>query len=111
METITLEHIPVDYAVHLNFFRDVQNAAFLHSQLLYRNADFEYAFIDASVVVSRRQILAAIYKALTLLLDGSLKTPNVHSEIVASLSPSSNVCHDRAWPAHRRYRIRSGDWA
>jgi hypothetical protein len=34
-----------------------------------------------------------VYKALTIVLDGSLKTPNIHSEIVCSLSASNNVCH------------------
>lgn len=42
-------------------------------------------------VLSRFQVLAATFKALTLLLDGTLKTPNVHSEIVYSLGASNNV--------------------
>lgn len=50
VETIQLEHVPDTHAVHVALFRDVQNAAFLHEQLLGRNAEFEYAFIDASVV-------------------------------------------------------------
>jgi hypothetical protein len=36
--------------VYVAYFRDVQNAGFLHEQLLARNADFEYALIDASIV-------------------------------------------------------------
>lgn len=50
LETVKLEHLPADYAVHLALFRNIQNAAFLHSQLLARNAEFEYGFVDASVV-------------------------------------------------------------
>ena len=50
LETITLEHVPGPYAVHLALFRNVQNAEFLHKQLLSRNADFEYGFVDASLV-------------------------------------------------------------
>ena len=50
LEIVKLEHLPTDYAVHLALFRNIQNAAFLHSQLLERNADFEYAFVDASIV-------------------------------------------------------------
>lgn len=50
LETLALEHLPETHKVHLAFFRDVQNASFLHEQLLSRNSDFEYAFIDASVV-------------------------------------------------------------
>lgn len=51
-ETFALEHVPTEHAVHIALFRDVSNADFLHKQLLSRNADFEYAFIDASVVRS-----------------------------------------------------------
>lgn len=50
LETLALEHVPSDHAVHIALFRDVSNADFLHKQLLSRNADFEYAFIDASIV-------------------------------------------------------------
>ena len=42
-------------------------------------------------LVSRRQVLAAAYKAVNALLSNSLLTPNVHSEIVVNLNPSNNV--------------------
>ena len=91
LEAIRLEHIPATHRVYAALFQDVSNAEFLHSQLLSRNSDFEYAFIDASSVISRSQVLAAAYKGVSILLDGALKTPNVHSEIVCALSPSKNV--------------------
>lgn len=50
VESVTLEHVPTSHNIYLALFNDVQNAAFLHSQLLARNSAFEYAFIDASVV-------------------------------------------------------------
>jgi len=50
LETVPLEHVPPTHSVHVAVFRDVENAAFLHQQLLGRNPDFEYAFIDAGVV-------------------------------------------------------------
>jgi EKC/KEOPS complex subunit CGI121/TPRKB len=50
LETVPLEHIPQTHSVHVAVFKDVENAAFLHQQLLNRNPDFEYAFIDAGVV-------------------------------------------------------------
>jgi hypothetical protein len=52
LETLPLEHLPETHKAHLAFFRNVQNASFLHEQLLARNSAFEYAFIDASVVSS-----------------------------------------------------------
>lgn len=50
LETIQLEHVPSTHTVHIGVFKDVENSEFLHQQLLSRNAEFEYAFIDASSV-------------------------------------------------------------
>lgn len=94
LETVALEHVPATHSVHVAFFKGVANAGYLQSQLLARNADFEYAFIDATTVVSRLQVLAASYKALSVLLDGRLKSPNVHAETVLALSASNNVSPD-----------------
>ncbi|SPJ76338.1 Protein CGI121 [Fusarium torulosum] len=100
LETVTLEHLPDSYKAYVALFRDVQNSTFLHQQLLARNPLFEYAFIDASVVVSRLQLLSAVFKATSTAVDGALRTPNVHSEIVCSMSPSNNIAD-----AYRRYGI------
>lgn len=91
IEAIPLEHVPATHSVHVGFFRDVSNVGFLQSQLLARNPDFEYAFIDATTIVSRLHVLAAVYKALSVLVDGRLKSPNVHAETVIALSASNNV--------------------
>ncbi|CAF3535626.1 unnamed protein product [Fusarium graminearum] len=103
LETVTLEHLPASHKVYVALFRGVKNAAFLHQQLLARNPEFEYAFIDASVgisddwglsieqVVSRLQLLSAVFKATSTAVNGALRTPNVHSEIIAD--------------AYRRYGI------
>lgn len=116
LETVELEHVPETYTVLLGLFRDVSNADFLRKQLLARNAEFEYAFIDASTVssiclqcfaspnlrpggleltvakiISRVHLLAAVFKGINALVTGSLRTPNVHSEIVTSLSASNSV--------------------
>lgn len=50
LETIQLEHIPATHSVHVAVYKDIQNAEFLQQQLLSRNQEFEYAFIDASCV-------------------------------------------------------------
>ncbi|KAL5630124.1 hypothetical protein BROUX41_001730 [Berkeleyomyces rouxiae] len=91
LETLALEHLPPSHALHMVLLKDVKNAEFLHRQLLSRNPDFEYAFVDAGIIVSRLQILAAVCKAATSELNNSLRTPNVHSEIVNSLNPTNNI--------------------
>lgn len=52
LEVVPLDHLPSTHIVHVALFRDVKNAPFLQQQLLARNAEFEYALIDASVVSS-----------------------------------------------------------
>ncbi|KAI1384241.1 uncharacterized protein F4822DRAFT_419133 [Hypoxylon trugodes] len=100
LETIQLEHVPSTHTVHVAVFKDVTNAEFLHQQLLSRNSEYEYAFIDATSVTSRLQVLAAVFKAITIQLSGNMKTPNIHSEIVCSLSPNKNISE-----AYRRFGI------
>ncbi|KAI0099182.1 kinase binding protein CGI-121-domain-containing protein [Nemania sp. FL0031] len=100
LETLQLEHIPATHSVHIAFFRDVGNPAFLHQQLLARNPDFEYALINASVVTSRLQVLSAVFRAITVQVAKTMRTPKVHSEIVYSLSPSSNIAE-----SYRRHGI------
>ncbi|KAF7119248.1 hypothetical protein CNMCM5793_008996 [Aspergillus hiratsukae] len=91
IETVHLPHLPSAVAVHIALYRDVKNSPFLRQQLLSGNADFEYAFIDASMVLSRTHILSAIFRAVNDYLNGRLKSRNVHSEIVFSLSPANNI--------------------
>lgn len=108
LETINLPHLPSSLPVHVALYRDVQNASFLRQQLLSANADFEYALIDASMVCleyiafrilqsnwdqifSRAHALSAAFRAVNDYLNGRLKSRNVHSEIVYSLSPTNNV--------------------
>jgi len=49
VQTFTLPHY-LAYPVHVGLFTHVANAAFLRSQLLDANPDFDYAFLDASMV-------------------------------------------------------------
>ena len=93
LEALDIEHVPATHRVYAAFFRDVSNADFLHAQLLARNLDFDYAFIDASSVISRIQLLSGIYRALTTILDGTLLTATPHAEVVLSMSPSNSVTH------------------
>lgn len=50
LETIHLSHLPHDTPAHIALYRDIKNASLLREQLISGNVDFQYAFIDASVV-------------------------------------------------------------
>ncbi|KAI9773127.1 MAG: hypothetical protein M1840_008248 [Geoglossum simile] len=91
VQTLHLEHIPLQYPIHIALFKDVENCAFLKRQLLGCNEEFEYAFIDASVILSTMHALAATYRAVTDLLSSRIRSRNVHSEIVFALSPNNNI--------------------
>ena len=90
MEAVILPHL-WEHPLRIILFQKVRNAAFLRRQLLEGNSDFEYAFLDASVLLSRRHVFAACFKAVSDMLNGRLKSRNVHAEIVFSLSPNNNV--------------------
>ncbi|OJZ83305.1 hypothetical protein ASPFODRAFT_49978 [Aspergillus luchuensis CBS 106.47] len=91
LETIQLSHLPPSMPVHVALYRDVQNAPYLRQQLMSANAEFEYAFIDASTVLSRTHLLSAVFRAVNDYMNGRLKSRNVHSEMVFSLSPATNI--------------------
>lgn len=50
IQTLQLSHLPPTHSLHIALYRNLTNASFLHQQLLAGNTDFEYAFIDASIV-------------------------------------------------------------
>jgi len=91
LQSFNLEHLPLSHTIYVALFKDVKNSAFLHQQLLDGNTEFEYAFIDASLIFSRLHILSAAYRAVNDLLENRLRSRNVHSEIVFSLSPNNNI--------------------
>lgn len=62
---ISLPHLP-QHPVHVSLFEEVRNAAFLREQLVAANAEYEYAFVDATTVNC---------KATVPLLDAVLTCP------------------------------------
>lgn len=50
VEQVRLSHVPEELAIYVSYYTDVENATFLRQQLLAGNQEFEYAFIDASMV-------------------------------------------------------------
>ncbi|KAL6253404.1 hypothetical protein RBB50_001128 [Rhinocladiella similis] len=91
VQTIHLAHMPPELALFVSLYTDVENASILKQQLLAGNAEFEYAFIDANMILSTTHILAAAFRAMNDYLNERLKSHNVHSEIVFSLSPNNNI--------------------
>ncbi|KAJ5174896.1 EKC/KEOPS complex subunit [Penicillium canariense] len=91
LETINIPHLPASLPVHVALYRNVQNSAFLRQQLLAGNSEFEYALIDASMVLSRAHALAAVFRAVNDYMNNRLKSRNVHSEIVFSFNPTNNI--------------------
>jgi len=49
IESVCLPHLS-EYPLYVALFAGVENAQYLRKQLLEANADFEYAFLDASMV-------------------------------------------------------------
>jgi len=89
--TLHLTHLPSELAIHVALCRNLENAAFLRQQLLDGNPEFEYAFLDASTILSPTHILAAVFRAVNDHRNKRMKSRNVHSEVVFSLSPNNNI--------------------
>ncbi|WPH01649.1 EKC/KEOPS complex subunit [Acrodontium crateriforme] len=90
IEAVRLPHLQ-DHPLQVGLFKNVANAQFLRQQLLEGNAEYEYAFLDATVLISRAHVFAACFRAINDQLNNRLKTKNVHSEIVFDLSPNNNI--------------------
>jgi EKC/KEOPS complex subunit CGI121/TPRKB len=84
LETLQLSHLPATQEVHIALFQNVTNAEFLQQQLLSGNTDFEYAFIDASVVRSPprcplRYLFSSIYLPLQSRLQNLFRSRDLSS--------------------------------
>lgn len=91
VEEVHLAHLPPELVLYIACYEDVKNAPFLRQQLLAGNQAFNYAFIDASTILSRRHLLTACFRALNDHIHDRLKSNNVQSEIVFCLSPNNNI--------------------
>jgi len=92
VSSIQLAHLPPSISIYASLNTFVTNASHIRTQLLSSNPDYDFAFIDASSILSTTHILAAVFRAVNDLLNARLKSRNVHSEIVFSLNSSNNVC-------------------
>lgn len=90
VHTLTLPHYP-SHPVHIALFKDVRNSAHLRSQLLSANPEFDYAFLDATTILSYHQLLLAAQLALHAHLTNRSKTRTPHSELVFRLHPNNNI--------------------
>ncbi|EFQ99707.1 cgi121 [Nannizzia gypsea CBS 118893] len=100
LQSVQIAHLPPSLVVHIALYRDVKNSPFLREQLISGNSAYEYAFIDASMILSTTHVLAAAFRAINDYENKRLKSRNVHSEIVFALSPNNNIAD-----AFRRFGI------
>ncbi|KAF2748487.1 CGI-121-domain-containing protein [Sporormia fimetaria CBS 119925] len=90
VHTFCLPHYD-QYPVHVALFRNLSNAAFLRSQLLEANPAFDYAFLDADMIVSPNHLKSACFHALHHTMTNTLKARTPHSELVFRLHPNNNI--------------------
>ncbi|WBW75332.1 EKC/KEOPS complex subunit Cgi121 [Schizosaccharomyces osmophilus] len=72
-------------------FNNVENAEKLHQELIGQNPAYDYAFIDASSIVSVKQIYSATMRALQAQADGQMKSKTLHMEVILSLCPKTEI--------------------
>ncbi|PLW33815.1 hypothetical protein PCANC_21907 [Puccinia coronata f. sp. avenae] len=97
METFDLQFFATRVNVWL--FDQVKNAGELRKALIHASQTndraeqcrLDWAFIDASMITSPQHLITAVSQALVTHSHGNLKTKTLHSEILWTLSPGSNI--------------------
>lgn len=97
MESFELEFFAARVNVWL--FDQVKNAGELKKALIHASQTndraeqrrLDWAFIDASMITSPQHLITAVSQALVTHSHGNLKTKTLHSEILWTLSPGSNI--------------------
>ncbi|KLO17509.1 CGI-121-domain-containing protein [Schizopora paradoxa] len=100
METITYNNF--EAKVHLALFTSVENGKEIRERIIKASTAegaegdaareaVNFAFVDAKLIASPRHLLTATYQSLLAESQESLKTKTVHSEIIWSLNPTSNI--------------------
>lgn len=79
------------HEIDISYFSDVKNAADIRTQLLSGNPDYEVAFINANTLVSSKHLLAAVYRAVSDRENRTMRTKNVHSEVLFCLGGNNNI--------------------
>lgn len=77
--------------IDISYFSDVKNAGQIRTELLAGNPDYQVAFINANTLLSSKHLLAAVYRAVSDQDAGSMKTKNVHSEVLFCLGGNNNI--------------------
>ncbi|KAA1090161.1 hypothetical protein PGTUg99_036705 [Puccinia graminis f. sp. tritici] len=80
-------------------FEQVKNTAEIKKALIQASqtndeaeqSRLDWAFIDASMITSRQHLTTAVCQALVTQSHGALKTKTLHSEILWTLSPGTNI--------------------
>jgi EKC/KEOPS complex subunit CGI121/TPRKB len=87
---ITLPQFP-GFNINVHKFTNVSNSTVIKSSLLKGDPLYDFAFINATTVISLEQLLSALYRALLDYTSGGIRTKTIHSEVIFSLSPTQNI--------------------
>ncbi|KAJ8102089.1 kinase binding protein CGI-121-domain-containing protein [Lipomyces tetrasporus] len=88
--TLRLPQFPQS-VVHVGLYTSVTNAATIRKELLSGNTRYSYAFVDPRSMLSVAHVLAAVYRALTDMEAGGLRTRTLSSEVVFALGGTMNI--------------------
>ncbi|KAH9442088.1 hypothetical protein MJO28_014930 [Puccinia striiformis f. sp. tritici] len=97
MERFELEFF--SSVINVWLFEEVKNANEIKKALIQASQTndrseqdrLDWAFIDASMITSRQHLITAVSQALVTRSHGTLKTKTLHSEILWTLSPGTNI--------------------
>ncbi|KTW26786.1 hypothetical protein T552_02787 [Pneumocystis carinii B80] len=90
MYTFKLPNYPSEH-VHIALYINIKNLHYIKNLVVSGNLGFQYTFIDASTIISFYQILAAVHNSIRNCKENELRTKNIYSEIIYSLSSTLNI--------------------
>lgn len=76
-----------EFTIRISLYKNVENLDEIRSNL----AHLPIAIINAATIVSREQLLSAIYRVFLEKKYNRIRTKNLHSECLLALSPTSNI--------------------
>ncbi|ODV95872.1 hypothetical protein PACTADRAFT_75084 [Pachysolen tannophilus NRRL Y-2460] len=89
-KVIVLPQFP-NITVLITLFNEVKNLKEIKNKLIEKDRNYDYSFINPSMILSIEQLYSSIYKTLLSVENKTLKSNSVNSELILNLSNMNKI--------------------
>lgn len=91
-QTIAFPQYP-EHSVYVAYFDSLapETLATVKAELINRNPQYDYCFLNTSCIASVDQLRCSLHKAVQNLVNDTMKARTVNTEIIFNLSPVNNI--------------------